>query len=254
MGPAEELRNSESLLHGFWSMTGHPAVLDAAASASPDFICVDTQHGAPLDALSTSTFTILASYGVPSLARVEALDEARIGRALDLGADGVVIPLVASADDARRAVAASRYAPGGTRSYGVQTRRVPALGGAVPVCWIQIETAGAMGQLEEIASIDGVDGLYVGPADLGLALVGEPAADVPSVFEGTHPHAEEMETAFDQVVAACRSAGIVAGLHCGTGEAAVIAAQHGFTASAVAADTGLIGAGLTHELDIARSG
>lgn len=252
MATGDRLRQSTSL-HGFWSVTGHPAVLDAAASVGPDFICVDTQHGAPLDSLDISTFTVLASYGIPSLVRVEGLDEALIGRALDLGADGVIIPMVGSADNASRAVAACRHAPLGTRSYGVQTRRVHAIGDAEPVCWIQVETAGAMGQLDEIASVDGVDGMYVGPADLGLALVGKPAGDVESVFDGTHPHAEEMKGAFDRVVAACSTAGIAAGLHCGSGEAAVIAAQHGFTVSAVAADTGLIGAGLAHELDTVRS-
>lgn len=251
MTGSDHLRSLPSA-HGLWSVTAHPAVLEAAASASPDFICIDTQHGTPLDSLDTSIFTVLASYGVASLVRVEALDDARIGRALDLGADGVIIPLISSADDARRAVAACRYAPEGTRSFGVQTRRVPAIGDSEPVCWIQVETAGAMGQLDEIASADGIDGLYVGPADLGLALVGQPAGDVESVFEGSHPHADEMKAAFDRVVAACRSAGIAAGLHCGSGEAAVMAAQHGFTVSAVAADTGLIGTGLAAELATVR--
>ena len=252
MTPADTLRQSENL-YGFWSATGHPSVLDAAAAVGPDFICIDTQHGTPLVSLDISPFTVLASYGVPSLVRVEALDEARIGRALDLGADGVIIPLVASTEDAKRAVAACRYAPEGTRSFGVQTRRAHATGDSEPVCWIQVETAGAMGQLDEIASVDGVDALYVGPADLGLALVGEPARDVTSVYDGTHPHAEEMRTAFDRIVAACRDAGIAAGLHCGSGEAADIAGQHGFTVAAVAADTSLIATGLTRELGIARS-
>lgn len=253
MSGAERLRSSENV-HGFWSMTAHPAVLDAAASARPDFICLDTQHGTSLDSLDISTFTIVAHYEVPSLVRVEALDESRIGRALDLGADGVIIPLVRTADDARRAVEACRYAPRGTRSFGVQTKRASGLGGARPVCWIQIETVEVMDQLDEIASVDGVDGLYIGPADLGLALVGEPAADVESVFDGSHSHAEEMERAFAGVVAACREAGIPAGLHCGSGRAAITASAHGFRVSAVASDVGLVERGLITELDAANFG
>jgi 4-hydroxy-2-oxoheptanedioate aldolase len=248
---AESVRESDHL-YGFWSMTAHPSVLDVAASVRPDFICLDTQHGTPLERLDPSTFTVLANYGVPSLVRVEALDETPIGRSLDMGADGVIIPMVSSVDDARRAVAASRLAPEGTRSFGVQTRRISPVGGASPVCWIQVETAGAMNDVEEIASIDGVDGLYVGPADLGLALVGEPAADVESVFDGTSPHAEEMMAAFERVVLACRDAGVAAGLHCGSGHAAAAAAQHGFTVSAVAADLGLIEKGLAAELVAVR--
>ncbi|MDX1747743.1 MAG: aldolase/citrate lyase family protein, partial [Halobacteriales archaeon] len=186
MEASEKLRQSDHL-YGFWSVTAHPAILDTAAAVGPDFVCIDTQHGIPLGSLDASVFTVLAHYGVPSLVRVEMNDEAHIGRALDLGADGVIIPMVASAEHAKRAVAACRYAPDGTRSFGVQARRLSPFDSA-PVCWIQVETADAMGQLEEIASTDGVDGLYVGPADLGLALVGEPAGDVESVFDGTNPH------------------------------------------------------------------
>ena len=251
MERAESLRESDHL-YGLWSMTAHPAVLDVAASVGPDFICVDTQHGTPLEHLDISTFTVLANYGVPSLVRVEALHETPIGRSLDMGADGVIVPMVSSVDDARRAVAASRLAPGGTRSFGVQTRRISPVGASTPACWIQVETAGALDDVEEIAAIDGVDGLYVGPADLGFALVGEAAADVELVFDGTSPHATEMMDAFERVVLACRRAEIVAGLHCGSGLAAVTAAQHGFTASAVAADLGLIEKGLAAELVAAR--
>lgn len=240
-------------LYGLWSMTAHPAALDSAASVGPDFVCLDTQHGTPLESLDTSTFTVLANYGVPSLVRVAALSEALIGRALDMGADGVIIPMVSAVDDAQRAVAATRLAPEGTRSLGVQTRRIPPVPASSPVCWIQVETAGAMDHVEELASIDGVDGLYVGPADLGLALVGEPAADVESVFDGTNPHAAEMMAAFERVVLACRRAGIPAGLHCGSGRAAAAAAQYGFRLSAVAADLGLIEKGLAAELAAARS-
>lgn len=242
-----------SPLHGFWTTTAHPGILDVAASTQPDFICVDTQHGMALSTLDTSTFTVLAHYEVPGLVRVESIDPASIGRALDLGADGVVIPLVESAEDARRAASACVHAPKGTRSYGVQTRRLTPLAGQPPVCWIQIETRDAMSHLDEIADIDGVDALYIGPADLGLALVGQPVPEVEAVFDNSHPHAGEMRSAFDAVIEACRGVGIPAGLHCGSGAAASVAIDHGFQIAAVGADVTFVGAKLATELGVARS-
>lgn len=252
MSKAQALREMD-FASGFWTMTGHPAVLDAAASIRPDFICIDTQHGISLATLDASSFTVLAHYGVPSLVRVQALDPALIGRALDLGADGVVVPMIESVDDARRAVAACRLAPGGSRSFGVQTRRIDPIPEIPPVCWLQVETRPVMEALDEIAALEGVDGMYIGPADLGLALVGETASDVESVFDGTHRHATAMGEAFDAVLAACRQAGIAAGLHCGSGRAAAIARDRGFRFAAVAADLGLIMGGLAAELSSARS-
>lgn len=252
MSGPESLRSDQPLF-GFWSATGHPGVIDTAASVRPDYVCMDTQHGVDLSLLDASTFNTLAQYGVPGLVRVDAIDDARIGRALDLGAAGVVIPLAKSSEDARRAVAASRYAPEGTRSYGVQTRRLRPLSDDDPVCWIQIETAESIDHADEIAAVAGVDALYIGPADLGLALCGEPAPNVERIFDGTHPHAETMMSAFNTVVAACERAGIGAGLHCGSGGAARGAIDHGFGITAVGADLPLIGLNLKRELETART-
>jgi 4-hydroxy-2-oxoheptanedioate aldolase len=158
--------------------------------------------------------------------------------------------MIESAEDARRAVAACLPAPEGTRSYGMQTRRqdLPER----PICWIQVETAAAMDDLEAIASVDGVDALYVGPADLGLAMSGEPASDVESVFDGTSQNADTMRPAFERVVSVCSSAGIYAGLHCGTGSAAARALEQGFQIAAVGADISLLGMALQRELATAR--
>ena len=83
MSGAESLRE-KSILHGLWSVSGHQGVIDTAASAGPDFIVVDTQHGLDLGQVDASIFTVMANYGVPGLVRVESLDLGRIGRALDL--------------------------------------------------------------------------------------------------------------------------------------------------------------------------
>lgn len=250
MSDPTPLRESE-LAYGFWCTTGHPAVVDAAAAAGPDFVVIDAQHGVDLARLDASLFTVLAYSGVAGLVRVPAAHSTPIGRALDLGATGVIVPLVESAEDAELAVAATRYAPGGTRSFGMQTHRVGAFDHE-PFVAIQIETAAAVGYADAIAAVDGVDALYIGPADLGLGLGGEPAGDVNDVFDGTHPLSDELSAAFSTVVAECHGHGIIAGLHVGDGATAARAREHGFTFSSVTADVSLISTGLTRELRAAR--
>ena len=236
---------------GFWCTTGDPALVDAAASVGPDFICIDTQHGVDLGRLDASVFTVMANYGVAGLVRVESIDPGRIGRALDLGAAGIIVPLVDSVEDAAAAVHATRHSPRGGRSYGMQTRRVGPFDEA-PFVLIQVETAGAVDDIEAIAAVDGVDGLYIGPADLGMGLGAVPAPNVNEVFDGTHPHAGILGRAFGAVVAAATANGIAPGLHCGDGASAARAFSEGFTFAAVASDLGLVGVGLREHLAIAR--
>jgi 4-hydroxy-2-oxoheptanedioate aldolase len=250
MSSAGALRNKQ-VIHGLWSITGNHAVIDTASSAGPDFIVVDTQHGIDLGQVDASLFTVMDGYGVAGLIRVEAIDLGRIGRALDLGAAGIVVPLVASADDAARAVHAARHAPRGGRSFGMQTRRVGPFD-EKPYVVIQVETAGAIAEIGAIAAVDGVDGLYIGPADLGLGLGGKPALDVNDVFDGTHELAGELAAAFDAVIEAAGANGVVPGLHCGNGASAARAVAEGFRITSVAVDLGLIGTGLREQLEIAR--
>jgi 4-hydroxy-2-oxoheptanedioate aldolase len=250
MSGAETLRG-KNILHGFWSITGHPAVIDTAASAGPDFIVVDTQHGVDLGLVDASVFTVMATYGVSGLVRVESLDLGRIGRALDLGAAGIIVPLVESADDASRAVHATRHASRGGRSFGMQTRRVGPFD-EEPYVVIQIETAASVDDIAAIAAIDGVDALYIGPADLGLGLGGTPAPDVNEVFDGTHDHAAVLSSAFSAVIEAAADNGVVPGLHCGNGESAARAVEEGFRMTSVAVDLGLVGTGLREQLQAAR--
>lgn len=241
-----------SRAYGFWCGTGDPAVVDAAASVGPNFICIDTQHGVDLGRLDASVFTVMASYGVAGLVRVDSVALTPIGRALDLGAAGIIVPLVESAEDAAAAVHATRHAPRGGRSYGMQTRRIGPFDEDAFVM-IQVETLGAVENIEAIAATDGVDGLYIGPADLGLGLGGMPASDVNEVFDGTHPNAGVLEDAFKTVVAAASANGIAPGLHCGDGASAARALAEGFTFAAVASDLGLIATGSTQQLGAART-
>ena len=250
----ESLRRS-SPIHGFWLTTAHPAIVEAAASLKPDFVCLDAQHGTHLSQLTTQAFTTMALYGVPGLVRVARNDPSDIGRALDLGAGGVMVPMIETADQAEAAVASFKYGSEGSRSYGMQTSRVdPMSPDYTPLCALQIETAAAIDNIDDIAAIEGVDWLYVGPADLGLSLGGVPAPDVISVFDGTHSLAGELLDAFGAVVTAAANHGTLAGLHCGSGESSLLAQEHGFTIASVAGDLSEIQAGMNRQLSEARSG
>ena len=241
-------------IHGFWSTTTHEAVIDAACSLSPDFLCVDGQHGTPLGRMTTDTFTTMSYYGVPGLVRVAQNDPVDIGHALDLGAGGVMAPMIDNAQDALRAVAACRYPPDGNRSYGMQTARIDSLADEYqPICAVQIETAAGLDSVREIAAVEGVDWLYIGPADLGLAIGGIPAADILGVFDGSHPLAQELSDAFASVVEAAAAHGKLAGLHCGSGLAARTAEEHGFRVASVATDLAEMRSGMADQLRIARA-
>ncbi len=232
-------------------MTAHPVALELAATLEPDFICIDLQHGADWAQISASTFTALDRYGVPTLVRVPANDPAPIGRSLDLGAAGVIVPLVNTAEEAAAAVAACRYPPAGMRSYGLQTPRIPAgVDGAL--CVVQIETREALGNVREIIAVDGVDWLYVGPSDLGMSLGGQPAYDVVSIFDGSHPLSAEMTEALATVIAAAREAGKLAGLHCAAGRAGLVAEANGFSVTSIATDVSAMRRDMEQQLAIVR--
>ncbi len=238
---------------GLWSVTADPRLLEGAAALGPDFLAIDTQHGPHISSLGVETFSLIAAHGVPSMVRVESHSTAAIGRALDLGADGIMAPQVNDAVAAASIVAATRYAPRGDRSFGMQTTRVdPLFEGYRPLVAIQIETSAAVANADEIAAVDGVDWLYIGPADLGLSVGGIPASDVVAVFDGTHPLAGEMQKAFNAVIEAASRHGKLSGLHCGDGTAARRLLDFGFNVSAVATDLAMAGHGLSEQLRIAR--
>jgi 4-hydroxy-2-oxoheptanedioate aldolase len=248
-----DLRHGPDPLHGFWSVTANPIVLEAAGSLRPDFVSIDLQHGANFADLSTTTFTALAYYKVPAIVRVATNAATDIGHVLDLGAAGVMVPMVDTPDDAFRASQACRYAPDGTRSYGIKTPRLdPTSPAYQPICAVQIETAAGVDNADAIAATAGVDWLYVGPADLGLSLGGIQAGDILSVFDGSHPLSKTVGTAFEQVVAAARKHGKRAGLHCSSAAAALVAKEHGFTVFSVATDVVEMRTGMDEQLSAVR--
>ena len=156
---------------------------ELAAAAGYDYVCVDLQHGLSDEATMVSMFQATQAAGAVPLARLAWNEPWLIMRALDLGAVGVILPLIDNAVEARRAVESCRYPPVGKRSYG-PVRAELVMGSAAPdelggdaLCFAMIETREGIENLDEIAATPGLDGLYIGPSDLSIAL--GPAARPP---------------------------------------------------------------------------
>jgi 4-hydroxy-2-oxoheptanedioate aldolase len=219
-----------------WCTLAGPEPVAALAAAGFDAVTVDLQHGATtIDRLGECLAAIEGAGAVPFV-RVPWNDAATIMRVLDLGARGVICPMINSATDAEALVRACRYPPLGIRSYGPvrgafgsgweQARRA----NDTVFAFAQIETAEGLEQVEAICGTAGLDGVYVGPADLSLALGLGSFADLKD---------PDLAQALDRIVTAARAAGIVPGLHAPGVERAIEATRLGF---------GLVGSADAEEL------
>ncbi len=223
-----------------WLSIGSPFVAEIMAAQGYDSLTVDLQHGALDYSDALGMFQAMRASGVAPLARVPWLDPGAIMKALDAGALGVICPMVNSGEEARRLVSAMRYPPLGTRSFGptrVTFATGPSYGrqanGEV-LALAMIETAEAMANLEEIATTPGLDGVYVGPADLTLGVTGGRLAPG---FDREEP---EMLEAIRAILAAAKRAGIRACLHCGGPDYAAKALGWGFDLVTVSNDVRLM--------------
>jgi 4-hydroxy-2-oxoheptanedioate aldolase len=234
---------------GLW--TGIPSSLTAemAGAAGYDYVCVDLQHGMSDEWTMVSMFQGAAAAGATALARLAWNEPWLIMRALDLGASGVIVPLVGSGAEAARAVRACRYPPEGTRSYGpVRAQMVvgssdPAELARATLCFVMIETREGLERLDEIASTPGLDGIYIGPSDLSLAL----GLTLPPAG------AQTLEDAIARVRDAARANGLIAGMHCANGRGARARAAEGFQLITVGVDSSLFKSAISRELADARS-
>jgi 2-keto-3-deoxy-L-rhamnonate aldolase RhmA len=186
------------------------AAAELCARAGFDWLIVDLEHGAGNEAGLVPVLTAIEISSTAALVRPPSAERIRIGRALDLGATGIMVPRLDTVDEVRQAVSYLRYPPDGVRGVALLTRG--ARFGTVPhadvrslndevVGIIQIESTAAVKSVGQIAAIDGVDVLFVGPSDLSHSL------GIPGQLE--HP---DYLAALDSVVAAARAAGKSAGI------------------------------------------
>jgi len=225
---------------GGWAVLPTPFSVELIAQQGVGYVCVDQQHGLIDYAQTLDMYRAAEGRGVVPLTRVPANEGWMIGKALDAGAQGVIVPLVNSREEAAAAVRACRYPPSGIRSYGPiraalvsATRDTQALGNAV-LCFVMVETREALDNIDEIASTPGLDGIYIGPADLALGL------GLPPDLDKTEA---EHVAAVERIFQACRRHGIVAGIQCATGASGRSYAERGFGLITVIKDSALLQAG-----------
>lgn len=188
------IRSGRSLI-GAWFQLDSPMAAEITARLGFDWVGIDSQHGLIGFDGMLRMLQAIAIGGVPAIVRVAANDPDLIGQALDCGAAGVIVPLVESPEQAEAAVAACRFPPHGRRSWGpVRPALVegyaPADAEREVVCIPLIETAKGVEAIEEIAAVDHLDAVFVGPADLGLSLGGSPGSSL--VDPLIAPHAERI--------------------------------------------------------------
>lgn len=173
----QRLKAGETLI-GLWAQSGHAAVTEVVADAGFDWLLIDGEH-APLEVPTIiDQLRVIEPTGTPAIVRPAWNDPVILKRVLDTGAQTLLVPYVQSAEEARRAVASARYPPQGTRGVAATIRanrygRVAGYHRAAndQVCvLVQLETGDAVARLEEIAEVDGVDGLFIGPSDLAASL------------------------------------------------------------------------------------
>ncbi|MBV8221199.1 MAG: hypothetical protein JO325_22265 [Solirubrobacterales bacterium] len=246
--------NAGEPVFGLWAGIPTSLTAELAGLAGYDFVCVDLQHGAATEATMVSMFQAAQAGGAVPLARLAWNEPWLIMRALDLGAAGVILPLIDNAAEAARAVDACRYPPLGHRSYG-PIRAEALMGSGAPdviggdtLCFAMIETRDGINNLDEIAATPGLDGLYIGPSDLSIAL-GLPPRPV-AVNPGEDR--EALADAIERVREACEANGLIAGMHCGGGTAADAYARAGFKLLTVGVDTSLYKQTIRRELETAR--
>ena len=227
-----------------------PASAELCGRAGYDWLLVDLEHGAGTEADLPAMLMAIESTGAAAMVRPQSGERLRIGRALDLGATGIMVPRLESADEAREAVTFLRYPPAGVRGVALRTRGA-GLGtvahadvGQISdriVGIVQIESAGALREADAIAATDGVDVLFVGPADLTHSL------GVPGEFG----HKTYL-AALDSVIAACNAHGKSAGIL--VYDAAVVPRllDLGFRFVGIGADGALVSAGAHASLAAVR--
>ncbi|MDF3281333.1 MULTISPECIES: aldolase/citrate lyase family protein [unclassified Gordonia (in: high G+C Gram-positive bacteria)] len=248
---AQRVRDREPIL-GYWSVLDCPIAAEWLAHVGWDYIALDLQHGLIGYAGMITNLTAIDAAGGPvSMVRVEANDAAMIGRALDGGASGVIVPLINTASEAAAAVAAAKYPPSGVRSYGPMRSQLrigptPATADDETVVLAMIETQQGIANVEAICATPGLDGIYVGPSDLRLALGGATSTD-PSIDE-------RFEETLARIRTAAQKAGIAAGIHTSDGQTAARRLADGFTLASVASDLVHLRNASAQHLEHARAG
>lgn len=220
-----DLKASGTPIVNAWMSIASPYAAEVVAHAGYDSVTVDCQHGMMGFETAVAMMQAISATAAIPMVRPTSNDPAQIMRLLDGGAYGVICPMISTADDAARLVSACRYQPAGTRSFG--PARGLLYGGADYLAHANeeilvlamIETEEGVRNIDDILAVPGIDGIYVGPNDLALAM-------------GRAPSPESADTdvrdAIEQVRAKAVARGLIAGIFCSGGPASRDRIAQGF--------------------------
>jgi 4-hydroxy-2-oxoheptanedioate aldolase len=220
---------------------------ESFAKADYDYVGFDCQHGYLDDADVAFILARLENVPIATAVRLPSTAPAPIGRVLDAGADAVIIAMIESGEQAAEAVAATRFAPDGVRSFGPLRA---SLGYEVAglesraSAYAMVETARGLAAVDEICSVPGLSGIYVGPADLAISM-GHGVADA-----WRHP---DVLDAMARIQATASAAGLVTGVHAGDGAIGNTAAAMGFRMITLASESQALRHGAAQHLATARA-
>ncbi|MFW5866777.1 MAG: HpcH/HpaI aldolase family protein [Armatimonadota bacterium] len=233
--PLEKVRAGEPTF-GLTAGTGSALIAEILARSGVDWVWIDEQHGPWGRESMYHAIQVVGLAGCAPIVRAGSNEFFRIGRALDAGALGVIVPMVNSVEEAEAAVHAAKYPPrGGRSSGGVRLRflgddyRETANDNTLVA--LMIETVEAVEAVPEIAAVDGVDCLFIGPGDLSVSM-------------GVEPGCDDHEAAIQRILRESNEVGTPVGFPCGTPEEAKMRADQGFTLIHAGSENGMILAGI----------
>lgn len=234
----EKLKAGQGVVGTFCHLGGTIAA-ECLGLSGLDYVIIDTEHGPFTEESTGDMIRAMQLHGAEPFVRVRDSSRAAVLHALDLGARGIIIPDVQSADEARRLVQYAKYFPMGARGFAFSRSAEYGFSPALKnlgsyfdetnrhaILMPQCETAGALKDIEEIAAMEGIDGIFVGPYDLSVAL------GAPACFS-----TPEFKAALERILAACRKNGKLAFIYANTMAEARSCFAQGYQGAAVGTDT-----------------
>ena len=240
-----QVLTQKEIVFSGWSMWPSSIVVESLARSFFDTVLIDMQHGLIGYSDAMAMTAAITHAGKPAMVRIPVGDFATASRALDSGAQGIVAPMINTATDAQAFVDAVKYPPLGQRSYGpfracqlfdiAEANDYVAQGNRSCLAFAMIETEEAIENLDNILAVEGLDGVFVGPADMSLTLLGKGRVDM---------HDAHVNDIYAQVADKARAAGLYAGIYSPDADFAKRFASYGYQLIAVGSDVGFMKKGL----------
>ena len=248
----ERLRGGAPLLTA-WCGLPDPATAGILAREPFDAVVLDVQHGSIDFAAVLQAIPLVAAAGKPALVRIPVGDFASASRYLDAGVSGVIAPMINSVEDARRLAGFTKFPPMGERSWGaygalslsgLEAGEYLSKANGLTVTFAMIETREALAIVDDILAVPGIDGIFIGPSDLPIALSGG---------KGLDPAGAEVEKALDHALSRAKAANKLAAIYAVSGARAAELARKGFHMVSIGSDISMLKAGAHAALAAARA-